>query len=56
MENLKGVMFLIIFICFVMYAKKYDNKRREADKMKDSIEYYNDTLNKVIKDSLVIKH
>lgn len=56
MEDLKGIMFLIIFIGFVMYAKKYDNKRREADKMKDSIEYYNDTLNKVIKDSIVIKH
>lgn len=56
MEDLKGIMFLIIFICFVMYAKKYDNKRREVDKMKDSIEYYNDTLNGIVKDSLVIKH
>ena len=56
MEELKGIIFLIIFICFVMYAKKYDNKRREADKMKDSIEYYDDTLNRAIKDSIVIKH
>lgn len=55
MEDLKGIMFLIIFICFVMYAKKYDNKRREADK-RDSIEYYNDTLNGIVKDSLVIKY
>lgn len=56
MEDLKGIMFLIIFIGFVMYAKKYDNKRREADKMKDSIEYCNDTLNGIVKDSIVIKH
>ena len=51
MENLKGIMFLIIFMCFVMYAKKYDNKRREVEKIRDTIEYRNDTLK-----SVVIKH
>lgn len=52
MENLKGIMFLIIFMGFVFYAKKYDNKKREVEKMKDSIEYRNDTLN----NNIVVKH
>ena len=52
MENLKGIMFLVIFMVFVFYAKKYDNKKREVEKKKDSIEYRNDTLN----NNIVIKY